>query len=106
MTDYNLVFDTATAAFVKAATLAYPTGTNDLPMPEQRRIYDHYCQQFYRTTAIQGTDQQIAGVQCRVYEGAEPSVIYLHGGGFVMGSLDSYDEICACLLYTSPSPRD
>jgi acetyl esterase len=28
-------------------------------------------------------------------------VIYLHGGGFVMGSLDSYDEICADIAATT-----
>jgi len=95
MTDYNLIFDTATAAFVQTATLAYPKGTNDLPMSEQRRIYDQFCRQFYRVSDVQGKDHHIAGVQCRIYDGAEPNVIYLHGGGFVMGSLDSYDEICA-----------
>ena len=31
-------------------------------------------------------------------------LIYIHGGGWVMGDLDSHDKVC--LLYTSPSPRD
>ena len=48
-------------------------------------------------------------------EKESPGLIYIHGGGMIMGDLESQDEamkICAselgmpCLLYTSPSPRD
>ena len=43
------------------------------------------------------TDQVVDGVPTRFYRGAagtRPLVVYLHGGGFVTGSLDSHEGIC------------
>ena len=51
---------------------------------------------------------------------AERTLLYLHGGGYVLGSIDTHRSmvtrlcrfagirglIVDCLLYTSPSPRD
>lgn len=41
-------------------------------------------------------DADLAGVPCRVYrplgEGLHPTVVYLHGGGWMMGDLDTYDH--------------
>jgi acetyl esterase len=44
-------------------------------------------------------DEEIAGVPVRVYapEGARGTVVYLHGGGWVMGSRDSVDAVCRAL---------
>jgi acetyl esterase len=44
-------------------------------------------------------DEEIAGVPVRVYEpaGARGTVVYLHGGGWVMGSRDSDDAVCRAL---------
>ncbi len=38
----------------------------------------------------------IAGVPCRVYEPEQPHgvLMFLHGGGFVIGDLDTHDEPC------------
>ena len=38
--------------------------------------------------------------------GPFPTVICIHGGGFSGGRREAYDDLCRCLLYTSPSPRD
>jgi len=32
---------------------------------------------------------------CKTERGPSPAVLYLHGGGFVIGDLDSYDPLCA-----------
>lgn len=43
------------------------------------------------------TDQLIAGVPVRIYRpapGPLPVLLYLHGGGFVVGDLEGYDPIC------------
>ncbi|MFF4410473.1 alpha/beta hydrolase [Streptomyces sp. NPDC001404] len=48
------------------------------------------------------TDDRITGVPVRIYrpedepagEGAVPTVVYFHGGGFVTGDLDTHDGIC------------
>lgn len=44
-------------------------------------------------------DDEIAGVPVRVYEpaGARGTVVYLHGGGWVMGNRDSVDAVCRAL---------
>ena len=41
----------------------------------------------------------VAGVPVRIYEpdGARGTVAYLHGGGWVMGNLDSVDAVCRAL---------
>ena len=47
--------------------------------------------------ACAATDAAFGGVPCRLYEGPEAvaSVVYFHGGGFVVGGLESHDDICA-----------
>ncbi len=43
-------------------------------------------------------DDRVAGVPARVYrpegEGPVPTVVFFHGGGFVVGDLDTHDGIC------------
>src|SRR3954447_6158920 len=44
-------------------------------------------------------DQRVTDVQVRVYrpEGARGVVVYAHGGGWVTGTLDTYDTLCRAL---------
>ncbi|HEX6024605.1 MAG TPA: alpha/beta hydrolase [Solirubrobacter sp.] len=48
-------------------------------------------------------DTHAGGVPVRVYEpdGARATVVYLHGGGWVMGNLDSVDAVCRRLANES-----
>ncbi|MFT4882957.1 MAG: acetyl esterase [Natronomonas sp.] len=51
-------------------------------------VYDEY------DTTVQGADGEL---DARVYlagEGERPVLVYFHGGGFVIGSLDTHDNIC------------
>jgi acetyl esterase/lipase len=45
------------------------------------------------------TDETVAGVPVRVYapEDARGTIAYLHGGGWVLGNLDSVDAVCRAL---------
>jgi acetyl esterase len=46
----------------------------------------------------------VAEVPARVYlpaEGPLPPVVYLHGGGWVLGSIDSHDPLCRALANAS-----
>jgi acetyl esterase len=45
------------------------------------------------------TDDAIAGVDVRIYtpEGARGTIAYLHGGGWVLGNLESVDAVCSAL---------
>jgi acetyl esterase len=48
-------------------------------------------------------DDEIAGVPVRIYtpDGARGTIAYFHGGGWVMGNLDSVDAVCRALANES-----
>jgi acetyl esterase len=95
--DYETLIDAATWAFIRASEAAYPADAVDMTLAQQRAAYDAMCAVFYagRPAGVVVRDVTIAGVPCRVYAGAGTTVVYFHGGGFVVGSLDSHDDICA-----------
>ena len=95
--DYERLIDAQTWAFIKASEDAYPPDAATLSIAEQRAIYDTMCRAFHRgyPQGITAQDRPIAGVACRVFAGAQPAIIYLHGGGFVVGGLESHDDVCA-----------
>jgi acetyl esterase len=70
-----------------------------LTITDQRAIYDRMCRAFHRghPAGVQVQDSRLGGVAARIYEAALASgtLIYLHGGGFVVGGLDSHDDVCA-----------
>jgi acetyl esterase len=105
MTDYAALIDAETWAFIERTNSHYPPDTVDYTVAEQRAIYDHMCRAFFvgypegvtaETTAIQLSDR---AVPIRVYRKAGPNtaamVLYFHGGGFMLGGLDSHDDVCA-----------
>lgn len=96
-TDYQNLIDAATWGFIRRTDAFYPADTASLTIADQRRIYDTMCRAFFQgyPEGVSAQNQFIAGVPCRVYPGAQPTVIYLHGGGFVVGGLDSHDDVCA-----------
>ena len=79
----------------------YPADAVTFSMAEQRAFYNRYCVHFRKTRppTVETNDLRIAGVPCRHYArqgaSAAPLLIYLHGGGFVLGGLDSHDDVCA-----------
>lgn len=76
-------------------------GVGDLPIAEARREIDAeaYLAAGPRP-AVRTRDERIAGVRVRRYFGTPladagaPAVLYLHGGGWAAGSLDSHDAPC------------
>ena len=95
--DYQTLIDAPTWAFIRRTESAYPADTASLTVADQRRIYDAMCRAFHRgyPPGVMAEDRPLAGVRCRIFAGAKPAVLYLHGGGFVVGSLESHDDICA-----------
>ena len=84
--------------FIAATEAAYPADTNGASAAENRRFYDAMCRSFHRgrPEALPVTDRRIAGVPCRIYGDETPVIVlYAHGGGFIVGGLDSHDDICA-----------
>lgn len=97
--DYDRLIDAETWAFIRETAASYPDDAVDLDIAGQRRVYDTMCRAFYRgcPDGVSTTDRSANGVPVRVYSAGQPtrSVVYFHGGGFVVGGLDSHDDVCA-----------
>lgn len=93
--DYERLIDSETWAFIRATDAAYPPDAVGLDLAGQRRVYDAMCRVFHRDYPQEAHDHSIAGVPVRDFPGAGPVVVYLHGGGFVVGGRDSHDDVCA-----------
>jgi acetyl esterase/lipase len=94
-------------AFVRATESFFPADTAQRPITEQRALYDTYCRAFApaRPAGVTSADAalDVAGhsLALRCYRGPagrqRGTLVYLHGGGFVLGGLDSHDAITARL---------
>jgi len=78
----------------------YPPDAVDAPIAQQRAWYDALCARFDRPLPEGLTyEDEILLVPIRRYrpvqQRSEVTLLYLHGGGFVVGSLDSHHSICA-----------
>ena len=48
-----------------------------------------------RPAGLQVSDGQVGGVPIRVYGSGHATVLFIHGGGFALGDLESHDDVCA-----------
>ena len=100
-TKYAGLEDPGIRDFLIAGERFYPPDAVTFTMAEQRAFYDRYCAHFRkpRPAEVVAEDVRYGGVPCRHYrpKGATdvPLLVYLHGGGFVLGGLDSHDDVCA-----------
>lgn len=105
MTDYSHLIDGETWAFIERTNSFYPPETIDYTIDQQRAVYDRMCREFFtgypegisaETKAIALTDREIPVRRYRAMRyDAHAVVIYYHGGGFVVGGLESHDDVCA-----------
>ncbi|MEM9127527.1 MAG: alpha/beta hydrolase, partial [Pseudomonadota bacterium] len=97
--DCERLIDEETWAFIRRTAESYPDDAVDLTIEEQRAVYNRMCDVFRqpRPAGVGTQDLSADGVPVRVYSAGQPtrSVIYFHGGGFVVGGLDSHDDICS-----------
>lgn len=97
--DYGLLLDDEVRAYIARGAAFYPPNAVDLTVAEQRDVYDAMCAAFHagRPEDVKVWDESHGGVPCRRYETATPNatLIYYHGGGFVVGGLHSHDDVCA-----------
>lgn len=100
--DYESLIDAETWAFIRETESHYPPDAVEMSVAEQRRLYNDMCRAFYQghPAGIEVTDRSADGVPVRVYVAGKPTatVVYFHGGGFVVGGLDSHDDVCAEIL--------
>ncbi len=99
MPDYDQLLDDEVRAFLARTALFYPPDAVELGIEDQRAVYDRMCADFDagRPNSVRVNDRSFGGVPCRVYDvtDATSTITYYHGGGFVVGGLDSHDSICA-----------
>ncbi|MEZ5778012.1 MAG: alpha/beta hydrolase [Paracoccaceae bacterium] len=98
--DYFKLIDAEIWAFIRKTEESYPPDAINAPVARQREIYDRMCRDFDAPypAGVLATDRPLGGVAARVYlREAHPraTVLYFHGGGFVVGGLHSHDGICA-----------
>lgn len=93
------------AEFVERANQVLPPNFHTRPVPEQRALYAGLVDAFPVerpagvTTAHDAVTVDGHTVGLRVYrttdEPGQPAVLYFHGGGFVLGGLDTHDAVVA-----------
>ena len=97
--DYDKLIDDEIRAFIDRTNSYYPADAVTRTISEQRQVYDAMCRAFFQgyPEGVGVTDITADGVPCRLYSAGDPSVtvVYFHGGGFVVGGLDSHDDVCA-----------
>jgi acetyl esterase len=95
--DYLSLIDAPMWEFIRRTYAFYPEDTASRSANDQRAIYDAMCRAFHAgyPPGVTARDEDIGGVPCRLYPGAGPTVIYLHGGGYSLGGLHSHDDVCA-----------
>ncbi len=101
------VLDPEVRAFIAKTEAFYPPAANHADIAENRMAYDRMCAAFRRPrpesvsvidTSLRagGPDRELRLRRYSVATARPGSVLlYLHGGGYVLGSLDSHDDICA-----------
>lgn len=105
MTDYSTTIDAETWAFIERTNSWYPPDTIDSTIAQQRDIYDRMCREFFAgyPDGVAARDEPVVApgrsIPTRRYAKAgakaEALVLYYHGGGFILGGLDSHDDVCA-----------
>lgn len=110
MTDpnYELLLDEETKAFITATQSYYPDRGQAPTIAEIRADYEAMCSGFAtpHPAGLSTHDSSLANgchsIPVRWYRpeaatASQPVMIYFHGGGFVVGGLDSHDSIVADL---------
>ena len=103
-TEYDL--DAELAAFQEEAERFFPEDAVGGGIRTLRDQYNALCVAFAAPVpkGVLVRDTSLTGVPVRLYQPPAPpvaKVIYLHGGGWVLGGLDSHDDICAEMCFAT-----
>lgn len=107
MTEGHQTIDPGMLAFYKALSARTPVGSEHWPLDRQRATWNAVCAEFRAPypDSVDVIDVNANGVACRLFKpakaGAFPSVIYGHGGGWVLGGPETHGDMCAELAMLS-----
>ncbi len=109
--DYQSLIDQEVWDFIEHADRFYPADAVQKSIDEQRAIYTAMCREFSNghPNGVVASDEVVETrehkVPVRRYvhsnNNDDSYIIYMHGGGFVVGDLDSHDDVCAELCATT-----
>lgn len=101
MSKYPQLKDPGIVAFLEEGEKLYPEDAVNFTIAEQRAFYDKYCAHYNGPwpEGLTAHDFKVGSVPCRRYtpKNVRGAVLYLHGGGLVVGGIASHDSICADL---------
>ncbi len=96
---YPTVKDEGIRRFLIEGEKLYPADAVNFSMEQQREFYNQFCAHFDypHSAGITTHDFKVGDVSCRTYTPNTPKakLLYLHGGGYVVGGIASHDSICA-----------
>ena len=96
---YPTVKDEGIRRFLEEGEKLYPADAVNFTMAQQRAFYDQFCAHFDypHPAGVTTRDFKVGDIPCRTYKVNTPKakLLYLHGGGYVVGGIASHDSICA-----------
>jgi len=102
---YSTLIDDEIWAFIDRSDSFYPPDTTGAGIEQQREVYNALCASFHAgyPEGVSSSDSAIQSathlIPIRTYVSADSKettkVIYFHGGGYVVGGLESHDDVCA-----------
>jgi len=103
----NFDLDPEIESFIETSIRVSSNLSTSSSIAQQRENYDKSCRYFYYgyPPGVESTDDIVAGrhgnIPVRRYSSQnqggsdDTQIAFIHGGGFILGSLDSHDDICA-----------
>jgi acetyl esterase len=94
-------------AFIETSLRVSSNLSTHSSIKQQRQNYDESCRYFFHgyPEKVEAVDETVNGrhgdINIRRYRcdnrnpEANSQIVFIHGGGFILGSLDSHDDICA-----------
>lgn len=111
--DYASVMASGVLKFIQMTERFYSSEAATLSLSDTRQAYDQLCRAFdsplpphmavHDKTVLGRDGHHQIGVRCYSPENTNVDhiLIYLHGGGFTLGGLDTHHSICADISYRS-----
>lgn len=104
MNDFNL--DAEIQTFIETYLSVSSNLSTGTSIEQQRISYEAICDHFNypHPQGVETRDSEVDGrhgkIKLRYYEfqkqsASKTQIVFIHGGGFILGSLDSHDDICA-----------